>query len=241
MLGSSVFKVLRSSLSSLIGIFSAFSVICPSNSGSVHLPMSSSSLAAGVSNPVSSASKMQSNRRFVSRARALTLTLVVKRLPALARRIRFLNWVATSVEPLTLTMASDSVSTPLRLTHLSRSLSCVVGGAISKSSHSGGGGAPVIPTPVGGASIFPHLHGHERQFLHRCPLGSVSSRLAASSGISSCVSELIIARVGGFSGACTLFCWMSIHVPRFTPSRMVCSNSDWLSGRTPPVFLWMFS
>lgn len=235
--GSSVFKVLRSSLSSFIGIFSALSVICPSNSGSAHLPMSSSSLAAGVSSPVSSASKMQSSRRFVAMVRALTLTFVVKRLPALASRIRFLNWVATSVEPLTLIMASESMSMPSRLTHLSRSLSWVFGGAISKVSHSNGVGPTVIPGPVWGASIFPHLHGHERQFLHKCPLGSVSSRLAASSGSSSWLSELIIARVGGFSGACNLFCWISIHVPRFTPSMMVCSNRDWLAGRTIPVFL----
>jgi len=117
----------------------------------------------------------------------------------------------------------------------------VLTGAISKGSHSGRVTAPGTPVIVVGSSIFPHLHGHERQFLHRCPRGSVSSRLAASSGSSSWASELIVARVGGLSGAWTLFCWMSIHVPRFTPSRMVCSNSDWLSGRTPPVFLWMFS
>jgi len=239
--GSSVFKVLRSSLSSFIGIFSALSVICPSNSGSAHLPMSSSSLAAGVSSPVSSASKMQSSRRFVAMARVVTLTLVAKRLPALASRIRFLNWVATSVEPRILIRASESMSMPSRLTHLSRSLSCVFGGAISKISHSGCVGALGTPGAPVGISIFPHLHGHERQFLHRCPRGSVSSRFAASPGSSSWASELIVARVGGFSGACTLFCWISIHVPRFTPSMMVCSNRDWLAGRTIPVFLWMFS
>lgn len=40
-----------------------------------------------------------------------------------------------------------------------------------------------------------------RHFGHRWPLGSVNSRLPASSGSSSCESELIVARVGGFSGA----------------------------------------
>ena len=204
--GSSVFKVLRSSLSSFIGIFSAFSVICPSNSGSVHLPMSSSSLAAGVSSPVSSASNMQSSLRFVEMACAVTFTLVAIRLPALASLIRFLNWMATSVEPLTLIMASESVSMPSRLNHLSKSLSWVLTGAISKGSHSGLVGALGAPVTVVGSSIFPHLHGHEKQFLHRCPRGSVSSRLAASSGNSSWVSELIMTRLGGFSGACTLFC-----------------------------------
>jgi len=120
--GSSVFKVLSSSLSSFTGIFSALSVICPSNSGSVHLPMSSRNFAAGLSSPVSSASKTQSSLRFVEMACAVTFTLVVIRLPALASRIRFLNCVATSVEPLILIIASDSVSMPSRLTHLSRSL-----------------------------------------------------------------------------------------------------------------------
>lgn len=64
--GSSVFSVfLSSSLSSFTGIFSAFSVSVPSNSGRDHLPMSSSIFAAGFSSPVSSALKVALSVRFV--------------------------------------------------------------------------------------------------------------------------------------------------------------------------------
>jgi len=200
-LGSSVFKFLSSSLSSSTGIFSACNVTVPSNSGSAHLPMSSRSLAAGVPSAVSSASNVQSSVRLVWNMRALSLTLDSSRLPACASRMRFLNCVAISVVPLIFIMASDSVSIPSRFFHLSRSSSWMVGGAISKISHSGRVGTPGIPGPVGGTSIFPHLHGHERQFLQRCPRGSVSSRRPASSGKSSWASELIMTLFGGFSGA----------------------------------------
>jgi len=54
---------------------------------------------------------------------------------------------------------------------------------------------------VGSSGFFPHWHGHVRHLGHRRPLGSVSSRFPASSGSSSCESELTIARAGGFSGA----------------------------------------
>jgi len=108
--GSSVFRVFLSRFrSSLTGISSAFSVSVPSNSGSDHLPMSSSILAAGVSSPVSSALKVASSVRFVWNVLALISTVVDIFLPAFARRIRFLNCVATSVEPDTFIFASVSV------------------------------------------------------------------------------------------------------------------------------------
>jgi len=66
MFGSSVLRVfLSSSRISFIGMFSAFRFIVPLNSGSCHLPMSSRILAAGVSNPASSAVKFASNWMFV--------------------------------------------------------------------------------------------------------------------------------------------------------------------------------
>ena len=240
---SSGFKVFFSSFcSSLTDILSAFNVSVPSNSGSDHLPMSSRIFAAGVSNALlSCAMKVASSVRFVSYILALISTVVDIFLPAFARRIRFLNCVATSVEPDTLIFASVSVSIPSRRLHFSRSSSWIFGGAGSKASHSFGIVSVVHLVMVVSSGFFPHWHGHVRQFGHRCPLGSVIPRFPASSGSSNCVSELIITRVGGFSGAYTFSCWMSTPVPLFIPSSIVCSNRDWFSGSTIPVFLCMFS
>lgn len=241
--GSSVLRVfLRSSLISFSGMFSAFRFMVASNSGSDHLPMSSRILAAGVSSPVSSALNVASSVRFVSYFRALTSTVVEIFLPALARRIRFLNCVAASVVPETFIFASVRVSIPLLRVHLSRSPSWTFTGAGSKTSHSGVTGPTTIgPVPVGGPATFPHSHGHLMHFGHKCPLGSVSPLFPASSGRSSSVSELIVTRMGGFSGVWTLFCWMSTHVPFWTPSSSVFSNRDWFSGSTVPAFLCVFS
>jgi len=200
--GSSVLRVfLRSSLISFSGMFSAFRFMVASNSGSDHLPMSSRILAAGVSSPVSSALNVASSVRFVSYLRALTSTFVVIFLPALASRIRFLNCVAASVVPVTLIFASVIVSIPSRRVHFSRSSSCTFGGAGSNVSHSFCMVSfvhVVIALPSG---FLPHWHGHERHLGHRCPRGSVSPCLPASSGSSSFESELIITRLGRLSGA----------------------------------------
>ena len=240
--GSSVFSVfLSSSLSSFTGIFSAFSVSVPSNSGRDHLPMSSSILAAGFSSPVSSALKVAFSWRFVWNVLAWISTVVDIFLPAFARRIRFLNCVATSVEPDIFIFASVTVSIPSRRLHFSRSSIWIFGGCGSKVSHSFVIVSVVHGARVGSSVFFPHWHGHVRHFGHRCPLGSVSSRFPASPGSRSCESELIVTRVGVFSGAYTWSCWMSTHVPLFIPSSIVCSNRDWFSGRTIPAFLCMFS
>ena len=204
--GSSFMVFFSSFCSSLTDILSAFSVSVPSNSGSDHLPMSSSILAAGVSSPVSSALKAASSVRLVWYVLAFISTVVDIFLPAFARRIRFLNCVATSVEPGTLIFASVSVSIPSRRLHLSRSSSWIFGGAGSKASHSFGIVSVVHLVMVVSSGFFPHWHGHARQFGHRCPLGSVIPRFPASSGSSNCVSELIITRVGGFSGVYTFSC-----------------------------------
>lgn len=122
---SLVFRVFLSRFrNSLTDILSAFSVSVPSNSGSDHLPMSSRILAAGVSNALSSlAMKVAYSVRFVWSVLALISTVVDIFLPAFARRIRFLNCVATSVEPDILILASVSVSIPSRRLHFSKSSS----------------------------------------------------------------------------------------------------------------------
>ncbi len=114
--------------------------------------------------------------------------------------------MATSVEPDSLIFASVSVSIPSRRLHFSRSSSWTFGGAGSKSSHSFGMVSTVHGFRVDSSGFFPHWHGQVRHLEHKCPLGSVIPRFPASSGSSSCESELIIARVGGFSGAYTFSC-----------------------------------
>lgn len=154
---SSVFKVFLSRFRmSLTDILSAFSASVPSNSGSDHLPMSSRILAAGVSSPVSSALKVTSSVRFVWNVLALISTVVEIFLPAFARRIRFLNCVATSVEPVTFIFASVTVSIPSRRIHFSRSSSWTFGGAGSKVSHSFVMVSVVHGISVGSSGFFPH-------------------------------------------------------------------------------------
>jgi len=243
MFWSSVFIVFLSScFSSFIGMFSAFRFIVPSNSGSDHLAMSSRIFAAGFSSPLSSALKVASKVRFVWYVLALTSTVVDIFFPAFARRMRFRNCVAASVVPDIWIVASFIASMPSRLLHLSKSSSCIFGGAGSKISHPGligPGGAIVEICSIDDG--LPHWHGHVKHLGHKCPRGSVRFRFPASSGNRSWASELIIAWVGGFSGAYTLFCWIRTHVPLFTPSIIVCSKRDWVSGMTTPGLLWMFS
>ena len=167
--------------------------------------------------------------------------MVIIFLPAFARRMRFRNWVATSVVPDTIIFASVMASIPSRRVHFSRSSSWTLGGAGSKVSHSFVIVSAVHVVMPGPSGFFPHWHGHMWQFGHRCPRGSVIPCLPASSGNKSRESELIVTRDGKFSGAYVLSCWMRIHVPLLIPSSSVCSNRDWFSGRTMPVFLCMFS
>lgn len=162
-------------------------------------------------------------------------------LPAFASRIRFRNCVAASVVPETVIFASVMFSIPSRRVHFSKSSSWIFGGVGSNVSHSLVMVSVVHGVRVFSSGFFPHWHGHVWQFGHRCPRGSVSPCLPASSGSRSRESEPIVTRVGRFSGAYTLFCWIRTHVPLLMPSSSVCSNRDWFSGRTMPVFLWMFS
>lgn len=156
--GSSVLRVFLSRLrrSSTV-ILSALSVSVPANSGRDHLPMSSRILAAGVSSALSSlALKVASNVRFVWYVLALMSTVVDIFLPARARRMRFLNCVATSVEPETVIFASVMVLIPSRRLHLSRSSSWTFRGAGSKGSHSFGMVSVVHGFRVGSSGVFPH-------------------------------------------------------------------------------------
>jgi len=155
--------------------------------------------------------------------------------------MRFRNCVAASVVPEIFIFASVMFSIPSRRLHFSRSSSWTFGGAGSNVSHSLVMVSVVHVVMVVPSGFFPHWHGHEWQFGHRCPRGSVIPCLPASSGNKSRESELIVTRLGRFSGAYALSCWIRTHVPLLIPSSRVCSKRDWFSGKTMPVFLCMFS